>query len=112
MTTFSYTPSYPAQAERAPKVRGISYGDGYELRTEDGINSFKEVWNLSFFSMELSDGNAIDDFLKTHKGVNYFQWTTPKGLLANFICKAWTYSLDRGNKVTITAKFEQVFDPA
>lgn len=112
MTTFSYTPSYPAQAVREPATRNAKFGDGYEQRAEDGLNSLPEKWDLQFINRDTTEGDAIDAFLKTHKGVSYFQWTTPQAVTGNFICRSWTYSLDKGNNVTITARFEQVFDPS
>lgn len=112
MTTFSYTPSYPAQAVRTPKTTNSVFGDGYEQRAEDGINSLPEAWDLQFLSRDQAEGDAIDAFFAARKGVTYFQWTTPKGYAGNFICRTWTYNLDKGNRVTVTARFEEVFDPA
>lgn len=111
MATFTYIPSYPAQAPREPRIRSARYGDGYEMRAEDGINSFAEVWELQFMGRDTTEGDGIDTFLKTHKGSIPFDWTTPRGVAAQFICRNWTYSLDKGNNVNITARFEQVFDP-
>lgn len=112
MTTFTYSPSYPAQAARTPAIRTAQFGDGYEQRTEAGFNSFKEVWDLQFIGRDVAEAEAIDDFFQTHKGYLPFQWETPRGDTLNFICKSWTYALDRGNNVNINARFEQVFDPS
>lgn len=111
MTTFSYTPSYPAQAQRTPKTRNSVFGDGYEQRAEDGINSLKEIWTLQFLNREEAEAILIDTFFAERKGATYFEWTTPTGVAGKFICRTWTYDLGRGNMVTINATFEQVFDP-
>jgi len=112
MTTFSYTPSYSASAARQPRTRVSQFGDGYSQRQPDGINVLPEIWDLQFLNRDKTEGDAIDAFLALHAGVNFFEWTTPSGVTANFICKSWTYALDRGNNVTITGRFEQVFDPS
>lgn len=112
MVAFTYTPSYSAAAQRAPMVRKSKFGDGYEQRRSDGLNPLPEIWDLQFTNREKTEGDAIDDFLAVRLGVDSFEWTTPKGDTANFKCESWTYTLDRGNNVTITARFEQVFDPA
>lgn len=111
MSTFSYAADYGAAGKRTPRVRSSKFGDGYEQRQEDGINSMQEIWDLQFMNREAEVGNAIDAFLTALKGVAPFTWTTPSGVSGSFICKDWTYSLDRGNNVSITARFEQVFDP-
>lgn len=111
MPTFTYVPSYPAQAVREPKTRNAKYGDGYEMRQEEGINSLAEVWDLQFMNRDTTEGDAIDTFLITQKGGIPFDWTTPKGVAGTFICRNWTYNKDKGNLISITARFEQVFDP-
>lgn len=111
MATFSYNPSYSAKAVRAPKTKTARFGDGYEMRAEDGINTNPENWDLQFINRDTTEGDAIDAFLSDKKGVTPFQWTTPRGVSGNFVCKSWTYDLGSGNLVSITARFEQVFDP-
>ena len=110
-TTFTFTPSYAAQAARKPKTNNSVFGDGYEQRSEAGLNSQPENWNMQFLNRPLAEGDSIDAFLSACKGVNYFLWTTPRGVAGKFICREWSYNLDVGNNVTIAGLFEQVFDP-
>lgn len=111
MTTFSYAPDYPPQAVRAPATNNAKFGDGYEQRAENGINSLPEIWDLAFNNRDLADANAIDTFFKDRKGVTYFEWTTPTGVSGKFICRTWNYTLVNAILATVTARFEQVFDP-
>lgn len=112
MTTpvFTWTLSYSPQASRKPRNKFISFGDGYSQRVPDGINNLPEMWNVSFLNRDTTEGYAIDGFLKARGGVEKFQWTTPTGITANFICKEWDLNLAVGNNVTITGIFEQVFE--
>lgn len=111
MTTFSYTPDYQPQATRAPATNNAKFGDGYEQRAEAGINSLPEIWDLSFTNRDLSEADGIDAFFTARKGVTYFEWTTPTGVAGKFICRTWNYSRVNAILASVTAKFEQVFDP-
>ena len=110
MTTFTYVPNYGASATRAPRVKNVKYGDGYELRLPDGINTNPEVWDLQFTNRTSTEALAIDAFLTALGGTQKFQWTTPTGVTGNFICRSWPISITWGNVYTISAKFEQVFE--
>lgn len=112
MTTFSYIADAQPDAPRAPATNNAKFGDGYEQRSEAGINSLPEIWEVSFTNRDLSEANAIDTFFKDRKGVTYFQWTTPTGVSGNFICRSWNYKRVNAILASITAaRFEQVFDP-
>ena len=110
MTTFTYSPNYGAQAQRAPRTKSVKYGDGYELRLVDGINTQPEIWDLQFTNRTSTEALAIDAFLTALQGTAKFAWTTPTGVTANFICRTWNMSITWGNVYTVTAKFEQVFE--
>jgi phage-related protein len=110
MTTFTYTPNYGAAAARAPRTKSVKYGDGYELRSTDGINMQPEMWDLQFTNRTSAEALAIDAFLTTQAAVSKFQWTTPTGVTGNFICRTWNLSLTWGNVYTVSARFEQVFE--
>lgn len=108
--TFSYAPNYDANADRQPTIKEAAFGDGYEQRQADGINALKEVWNLEFTNRSLTEGNAIDDFLKARGGVEAFYWTPPDGTQGLYVCKQWNRSKRLGNVITISAQFKQVFE--
>jgi len=112
MTTpvFTWALSYSPQAQRKPRRKKISFGDGYSQRSQDGINSKPEIWNVSFLNRDTTEGYAIDAFLTARGGVEKFEWTTPTGVTANFICEEHDLVLSVGNNVTITGVFEQVFE--
>jgi phage-related protein len=112
MTTpvFTWPVDYNATPTYTPAVKSVKYGDGYELRQQDGINNLGEDWDVQFTNRDPSEANQIRAFLKTQNGISKFQWITPYGDTFNFICRSWTAPIVRGNIQSITAKFEQVFE--
>ena len=108
MSTFTFTPAYSAQVNKKPRVRKAAFGDGYEQRVPDGINTIKRVWSLRF-TKSSADIAAVDAFLSEHGGTTSFDWTPPRGAAGKWICDEWNEGLDGFNKDTITATFTEVF---
>lgn len=110
MVTFTYAPDYGATARRQPRVKTVKFGDGYEFRQAESINNLPEIWDLTFSNMSETDGNAIDDFLIARNGQSNFDWTPPGGSEGKYICRDWGKTYAKGNRITINATFEQVFE--
>jgi phage-related protein len=75
--TLVATPDKSMSKSTAPKVLTATFGDGYEQRIADGINSLQETYSLSF---KTRTKEAIDDivlFLDTQKNVSKFLFTMP-----------------------------------
>jgi phage-related protein len=111
MPTFTYIPDFSARRETRPRVRSVRFGDGYEQRSIDGINSQPFTWSLTFNNRSDSEANAIESFLQAQAGIASFDWTPPSGDDAKWICRGWERTMVRFDLNTITAKFEQVFEP-
>ena len=47
------------------------FGDGYEQRAIDGINSKKEVFSLSFKNRDYKEANLIAAFFDSKRGLNF-----------------------------------------
>ncbi len=92
-----------------PRVFGTKFGDGYEQRVGDGINTILEQWSLTFIR-EVAEITAIDDFLKARGGVYSFVWTAPDEVQGSWLCRTWTRSIPVINVQTLTATFERTFD--
>lgn len=112
MATFSYTPDFGARINAKPRVRVVSFGDGYEQRQADGINARAETWDLQFQNRTDSDTAAIVGFLEARNGVEAFDWTPPNEVTAiKAVCREWNKSVDRYNLNTVTAQFQRVYEP-
>jgi len=108
MSTFTWNPRYGASVENTPRVRRAQFGDGYQQRVGDGINTLKRKWSVSF-KLDLAEMDAIDAFLKATEGELSFDWTPPNGPAGTFIVLTWNRSSDDGYD-TITATFEETFE--
>jgi phage-related protein len=110
MATFTYTPDFTANLTKRPRVRQVSFGDGYEQRTADGINTIRALWSLSFNTRTDAERDAILGFFEARAGIEAFDWTPPTGSAGKFVCREWTTSLERFGINNITVTFEQVFE--
>ena len=97
MATFSFTISssdvlsikgVSGDAFEAVADRGLSrkskhnvltakFGDGYEQRVADGINTLNETYSLTFKTRTKAEIDDIVVFLDTKKGVTSFTFTLP-----------------------------------
>jgi phage-related protein len=94
--TFTFPASYGTSVTRAPRIKAVKFGDGYEQRQPDGINTFADV--------------SIDSFFSGLYGVSYFLWTPPGGTQGKYICKEWGRTIATAVTETVTATFQRVFD--
>lgn len=108
MSDFDYQPAYGAQRSKTPRVRNASFGDGYQQRVADGINTQPATWNLTF-NVTKADADAIESFFEGKGGVESFTWT-PSGMSEVTVkCSDWSRSITSPNTATISATFMQVF---
>lgn len=107
MATFKWVPCWSAEVAQEPRVNKASFGDGYEQRQGDGLNTNLETWSLRF--QETPDTiQEIKEFLTQMAGVTSFAWMTTEGRLATFVCKSWIRNIDNIGYHTISCKFEEV----
>lgn len=110
MATFTYTPDFGATKKLQPKVNSISFGDGYEQRARNGLNTNPQSWDLAFSNRTDTEAEAIDDFLAARGGAESFDWTPYNESAGKYVCKEWSKSIDGFNRNTIQAIFLQVFE--
>ena len=109
---FVYVPDFGATVSKRPRVRAAQFGDGYEQRQAWGINRNPDVWNLRFQNRSKVEADAILAFLDARGGVESFEWTPPDEAVGKkFICREWSRSIDRHDFYTVSASFEEVFEP-
>jgi phage-related protein len=112
MSTFTWVPEFGSQKTVKPAVTQIKFGDGYEQRLANGLNTMAESWNLNFVHRESADALALIAFLETCAAVTAFDWTPPDTATEKeFVCRSWTVVPEKGGRFSITAQFEQVFEP-
>ena len=108
MSTFTWTPDTGATEERAPRIRSVKFGDGYEQRAADGLNADMRKRSLTFTARSTSETSAILAFLETQGGVSSFDYTHPGDSSRKYVCRTWKITDTGYNLKSITADFVQV----
>lgn len=110
MATFTTLPDNGCTYEVKPNVRVAKYGDGYEQRQANGLNTMPKTWNLRFSVRTDAEANTIVSFLEAQASVLAFDWVDPNGSAGKYVCRQWSRTKDRYNLNTVTAVFEQVYE--
>lgn len=112
MPSFEWTPDFGSSKSSKPTVTPIKFGDGYEQRAANGINTNPKTWNLNFRNRDVSDIDDIEEFLDARGAVESFEWTPPRASdPIMVVCREWNRTIDHAGTDSLTATFEQVFEP-
>ena len=104
----TWSPDYTSQGSHAPRVFGISFGDGYMQRAPNGLNPDLPTWDLTW-TTDATTAASIITFLKTQGGVTAFLWQGPEDSIQTlWICRKYGSQPSNYNKTIVTATFEQV----
>ncbi len=110
--------SFAASGTQKPNIRMTRFGDGYEQRVEFGLNPSPKTWDIEFKNRTDSDRDKILAFLQERNGKESFDWMDPQqstmsagSSFKRYKCAEWSYEMEAFNVNTISASFEQVFEP-
>ena len=106
---FFWKPSYRASVDNEPKIKKISFSDGYTQRMSDGISNILPSINLTFDNIDLDETTAILHFLESRSGSESFVFLpgAPRGVLSRWVCEKWSDSQNFYNNYTIQARFDR-----
>lgn len=107
--TFSWLPDLGAERSDEPLVAVTKFGDGYESRLANGVNSQPAKWSLTF-TCPLATLNQIKAFLTEMAAVTAFQWTSPDGDVGMFVARSWKVKQIGFGVFQLTTNFDQVFE--
>ena len=107
---FIWTPSYSSDVSLSPRVKIIKFGDGYEQRITDGINTILINIDFLFDGRSIEETTAILHFFYEKAGVKSFLFTPspPHNIIKRFVCRNWSHQNQFYNNHSIKAKFEEV----
>lgn len=107
---FIWEPSYPSQSNISPRVKTIKFGDGYEQRVRDGVNTILLDIDFSFNGRTIQEATAILHFLYEKESVKSFLFTppAPHNKVKRFVCRSWNHEINFYNNHTVSAKFEEI----
>lgn len=106
--TFNFTPTKASVKTSKPRVKSISFGNGYEQIYGDGINSNLKSWYVEFNRSD-ADKKTIESFFDANF-LTFFNWTSPeKGAVEKqYTCREWTVNfIEDVNYYKITATFKE-----
>lgn len=100
-----------------PNVIVSQFGDGYQQRVANGINSINENYTLSFSNRPKVEIDAIVSTLNTRKGVTAFNFTlddeqaSGNTVTIKVICQKWSVVYAHNNNYTLNATLKRVYEP-
>jgi phage-related protein len=100
-------PSFPVDKSVEPRVKRVSFGDGYTQESPDGLNTLLHTWNLTWNAVTYAERTTITDFLKAKGGYQSFYWLDAQGTQHLVKAPTWTESNIEPNIYKITATFKQ-----
>ena len=138
MATFSFTisandvtsikgasgSSFEAVADRglgrqsAHNVLTAKFGDGYEQRVLDGINTKQDMFSISFKNRDAEDINLIAGFLDNKAGTNFdfvITDTFSTGSLSNstikVVCDSYNINYGQPTNHSLSCELRRVYEP-
>ena len=106
---FFWTPSYSSPVSITPRAKIIKFGDGYEQRVSDGINTTLLALDLVFEGRNLDETTAISHFVNQRGGVESFIMVPPAPFhkLKRFIDREFSCAPTFYDNYTLRLKIEE-----
>lgn len=112
---FFWKSSYNAKITNSPRIRYNQFGNGYQQRIPDGLNTNLIQFALNFDNRNEKETVSILHFLKERNGQEGFIYNLPNiysktgtNLNTKFICPEWSTNYISYNNYGIEAKFVEV----
>jgi phage-related protein len=100
-----------------PRVLVAKFGDGYEQRISDGINSMEQSFSVAFKTRTKEEIDEIKLFLDTKNGVSSFDFTYPESntldeeITIKVVCDSFNTVFEYDEFYSLTATFRRVYEP-
>lgn len=108
-------PSYTTARTTRARVLRAGFGDGYNQRAGDGLNSVIRSWSVVWNALTPGEADYIDGFLAARAGHEAFLWTAPgESAPRLWTCEAWSRAPQRAGdtRASMTATIGEAFDLA
>lgn len=100
----------------SPRVLVARFGDGYEQRLADGINSIQESFSATFNNRTAAEIDDITGYFASLKGVTAFTYTIPDDnagggeLAIKVVCENYSQVYQNDGYYSVTATFRRVYE--
>ena len=113
------TPDKSLTRATTPRVISAKFGDGYEQRTKNGINTIEEKYSLSFNTRTKEFVDDVVVFLDTMAGVSAFTLTLPDSNNTTrtgekdvkVVCATYATMYTYDDFYTLTVELRRVYEP-
>lgn len=112
--TFLWVPDDPQQISSATRITAVQFGDGYQQRRADGINTLDTSIMLTFDHRTKAEIDAIEQFLLATNGTASFEITLPIGNTVRVVLKdqqPWQRSDHSAGLASLTLTLARVYEP-
>jgi phage-related protein len=99
----------------SPRVLVARFGDGYEQRIANGINSIDESFNVTFNNRTKEEIDDITGYLGSLNGVTAFSYTIPDSnnsgeTTIKVVCDTFTQNYSYNDFYSASATFRRVYE--
>jgi phage-related protein len=113
------TPDKTMSRASKPNVLTARFGDGYEQRVADGINSIQETYSITFNNREKDFIDDVVVFLDSKLGATAFTFTLPDTNNTTrtgekdikVVCQDYSTSYAYDDYYDLTASLRRVYEP-
>jgi len=113
------TPDKGLSRSSNPSVLVARFGDGYEQRVADGINSLKENYSISFNNRTKAFIDDVVSFLDAQNGATSFTFTLPDSNNTTragekdikVVCDSYNTAYAYDDFYSLTATLRRVYEP-
>ena len=101
--------------QSVPRVLRVQFGDGYEQRIAEGLNSLQETYNISYANRPKAEIDDIAAFMDDKKGVTKFNYVIPDTnnsgeTTIKVVCDQYNLTYVNDSSYTFTATFRRVYE--
>ena len=101
--------------QSTPRVLKVQFGDGYEQRIAEGLNSCQESYQISYSNRPKAEIDDIAAFMDEKKGVTSFNYVIPDTnnggeTTIKVVCDQYNLVYVNDSSYTFTATFRRVYE--
>jgi phage-related protein len=93
------------------RVRTVQFGDGFEQRVLDGINTWKDSWDVTFMAQTQADATLLENQIRQDLGHKSIYWQAPDEANPTvWIIRSYTKVVKAGKVNVINCRLERLYE--